>query len=126
MRVSHVVPETTMSPQQALQIVQQLADGIDPTTGEVLSAESPFNQPEVIRALNLASNALKAHGLDAKAAPTQKPRPENAGRSWSPQEDAELLAEFDAGIVPKELAVKHGRTKGAIESRLVKHGRIQR
>lgn len=115
-----------MSPQQALQIIQQLADGIDPTTGEVLSAESPFNQPDVIRALNLASNALKTSGPDATAKQAQKVRPENAGRSWSPEEDAELLAEFDAGIVPKDLAAKHGRTKGAIESRLAKHGRIDR
>ncbi|MFP4896863.1 hypothetical protein [Paraburkholderia sp. EG304] len=72
-----------MSPQQALQILQQLADGIDPTTGEVLSGESPFNQPEVIRALFLASEALKAQGPEETTKPAPKAKPENAGRSGS-------------------------------------------
>lgn len=115
-----------MLPQRALQIVQQLANGIDPSTGEVLSADSPFNQPDVIRALNLASSVLRAQGPETAAKPGPKTRPVNAGRSWSPEEDAELLAGFDAGTVPRELAAKHGRTNGAIRSRLVKHGRIQR
>ena len=35
----------------AKKIIRTLADGIDPTTGEVLPKESVYNSPEVIRAL---------------------------------------------------------------------------
>ena len=36
---------------RAKEIVRTLADGIDPTTGEVLPKESVYNSPDVIRAL---------------------------------------------------------------------------
>lgn len=36
---------------RATEIVRTLADGVDPTTGEVLPAESVYNSPEIIRAL---------------------------------------------------------------------------
>ena len=36
---------------RARTIIRSLAEGVDPTTGEVLSEESVFNKPEVIRAL---------------------------------------------------------------------------
>ena len=36
---------------RAREIIRSLADGIDPTTGEVLSEESVYNKPDVIRAL---------------------------------------------------------------------------
>jgi hypothetical protein len=115
-----------MSPQEALPIIKTLADGIDPLTGEVLSDQSPFNQPEVIRALFVAAQALNEATAAPKGARANKDRPGNAGRAWPPEEDEQLLKAFDAGTPPRELAMKHGRTKGAIDSRLAKHGRIQR
>lgn len=36
---------------RAKEIVRSLADGVDPTTGEVLPAENVYNSPEIIRAL---------------------------------------------------------------------------
>ncbi|MEX3943544.1 hypothetical protein AB4Y44_29145 [Paraburkholderia sp. BR10937] len=112
-----------MSPQEALPIIRTLADGIDPLTGEVLSGQSPFNQPDVIRALFAAAQALGE--LTGNAAPREK-RAAKAGTSWPPEEDHRLLESFDAGADVKELAAAHGRTTGAIKSRLVKHGRIER
>ena len=111
-----------MSPLDAKKIVESLADGIDPETGEVLPGESPFNNPQVIRALFVASKALdklakrerRAHGL-----------PHNAGKAWSDTEDKELLAAFDSGVSVKALSAKHARTEGAIASRLVRLGRIK-
>ncbi|EGU61756.1 hypothetical protein VINI7043_21551 [Vibrio nigripulchritudo ATCC 27043] len=38
-----------------LEIVEALANGINPQTGEVLPSESPYNSPDVIRALFLHS-----------------------------------------------------------------------
>ena len=36
---------------RATEIVRTLADAVDPTTGELLPADSVYNSPDVIRAL---------------------------------------------------------------------------
>lgn len=43
---------------EAKRIIEALATGIDPITGEVLPDDSPVNEPQVIRALFTAANAL--------------------------------------------------------------------
>lgn len=48
-----------MEEQKALDIVMKLADGVNPETGAALSAESPYQHPETIRALFMAVLALK-------------------------------------------------------------------
>ncbi|MCK4140068.1 hypothetical protein KM864_18475 (plasmid) [Ralstonia solanacearum] len=107
---------------QALPLLKALARGIDPVTGEDLGNDSPFNNSEVIRALLCAVDALE---------PTRRPprqdgdRPANAGTSWTAAEDKRLLEAFDAGSTPGQLAIEHGRTRGAITARLTKHGRLQ-
>lgn len=40
-----------MEVERAREIIKQLADGVDPTTGEILPREGVYNKPEVIRAL---------------------------------------------------------------------------
>jgi hypothetical protein len=119
--VGHLRRLITMSPLEAKKIIDALANGIDPDTGEILPAQSTFNSPQVIRALFVAGNALVRA---AKRADRDNSLPNNAGRSWSDVEDKELLVIFDAGTPVKEIAVKHGRTLGAIASRLVRLGRI--
>lgn len=111
-----------MFPVEAKKIIDALANGIDPATGEILPAQSTFNNPQVIRALFAAAKVLEGA---AKRAKRDSPLPGNAGRSWSEAEDKELLTNFDAGVLVKELAVKHGRTQGAIASRLVHLGKIK-
>jgi hypothetical protein len=48
-----------MDESKALDIVMRLADGVDPRTGAPLPAESPYQDPETIRALFMAVLALK-------------------------------------------------------------------
>ena len=110
-----------MSPFEAKEIIEALANGINPETGEILPAQSNFNSPQVIRALFAATKALERA---VKRAERNDTLPTNAGRSWSEIEDKELLASFDAGAPVKKIAAKHGRTLGAIASRLVRLGRI--
>ena len=110
-----------MSPQQAKMIVESLANGIDPDTGEILSDKGLLNNPEVTRALFVASKALDQM---AKRKARQTSLPENVGQSWSEAEEKELLVEFDGGLPVTDIAAKHGRTKGAITSRLARFGRI--
>lgn len=111
---------------EAKSTLETLARGVDPATGEILSEQSPFNSPQVIRALFFATKELEALIQAEPTARAERERPKNAGHAWSPDEDQLLLREFDAGVSPKELAAIHGRTKGAIDSRLVRLGRIKR
>ena len=97
---------------KARKIVRILADGIDPTTGEVLPDESVYNSPDVIRALFVLLEA---------AAKVQSPT-RNAGKPWNEIEDDKLRDEFAAKIKISDIAKEHGRTYGAIESRLDRLG----
>ena len=97
-----------MEIKKAKEILQLLADGIDPATGELLPDESPYNKPEVIRAL-----------FAVLAEPTKRPH-QNAGLPWSETEDEQLSQEFAAGLRVSAIAKEHGRTRGAITSR-IKH-----
>lgn len=114
-----------MNPVEAKTTLERLARGIDPETGEILAEQSPFNNPKVIRALFFAVQELEKLTPAGPPARAVRERPENAGRSWSDVEDAKLLKSFDAGVSPKDLAQQHRRTKGAIDSRLVKLGRVE-
>lgn len=109
-------------PLEAKKIIESLADGIDPVTGEILSEQSAFNSAQVVRALFVAA---KARDRAVTREQRDSSLPDNTGKSWSDEEDNELLAAFDAGISPTVLATKHGRTQGAIASRLVRLGRIE-
>jgi hypothetical protein len=110
-----------MEPGQARQILETLANGVDPSTGEVLAERSPFNDLQVIRALFYAVRELE------KLQKAARPRSQlaNAGKPWAKEEDASLVEAFDAGTPINELAERHRRTKGAIQSRLMRHGRLQ-
>ncbi|HYF42124.1 MAG TPA: hypothetical protein VEA35_06700 [Ramlibacter sp.] len=110
-----------MELQTAREIIDTLARGIHPVNGEVMPEDSPYNEPQVIRALFTVSQALGA-------APAAKPRrelPPNAGKPWSPEDDARLAAAFDAGQTLDQLPALFGRTRHSVEARLVKLGRLQ-
>ncbi|WP_235537934.1 hypothetical protein [Pelomonas sp. Root1217] len=103
-------------------MIDALADGVDPDTGEFLPAESALLKPSVIRALFVASRALETPRNEARAT---KERPSQAGKPWSVQEDQRLLDNFDQGADLATLTLVHGRSKGGIASRLVRLGRIK-
>ena len=111
-----------MEVSQALKIIRILADGVDPTTGEVLDDESPYQNPQVIRALFMAVKALEKIEARQKR---ERTLPANAGMSWSDEEDKQLVSDFKQGVSINDLSRKHQRTKGSIESRLVKHRLIE-
>lgn len=107
-------------------IIDTLASGVDPSTGEFLSDDSPVNQPQVIRALFMASQALQADPGETKKVRERNRHRVMAGKPWTEDEDKRLLEAYDSGKSPKELAVIHLRKLGGIESRLAKHGRLTR
>ncbi|MGC0152391.1 hypothetical protein ACPRNU_08045 [Chromobacterium vaccinii] len=105
-----------MSPAEARSIVEALANGIDPHSGQPLPPHAALSRPEVIQALFLASRALE--GAE-RCLPSDK-----IGRGWSAPEEARLLQAFDAGVALKQIAIAHGRSRGAIAARLSRLGRL--
>jgi hypothetical protein len=108
-----------MNRQEVITILDTLADGVDPATGQRIPYEA-FHTATAVRALFAASAFLKS---DTGRAPRSKTFTA-AGAPWSAEEDARLGQEFDAGLTVAQIALQHGRTSGAITSRLVKIGRL--
>jgi len=108
-----------MELQSAREIIDTLAQGVHPLTGEVMAEDSPYNAPEVIRALFAVSQALQA-----QAARARRPAPANAGKPWSAEEDSQLESSFSTDADLGRLARAMGRTRFAVEARLVKLGRL--
>ena len=106
----------------ALKLIDALAGGIDPTTGEMLGSDNPCQQPDVVRALCLAARALDERRQRGER---QRALPANVGKQWSPDEDQTLIGEFRSGRKLGELALLHQRTQAGIQARLEKLGLIE-
>jgi len=102
---------------RTVEIIEALANGVNPATGEVLPENSPYQNLEVTRALFRALDALKNT--------TGKKSPPLQGSKWTPEEEQQLHKLFNKGWKVPELAKKHQRTAGAIRSRLRKMGLIK-
>ncbi len=100
---------------RAREIVTILSEGIDPTTGEVLSDDNVCNKPEVLRALYTI----------LKHTESLKKLPENAGKPWTKEDDALLVELYKSGSSIKELKAKFKRTSGSIRSRLEQLGVLE-
>lgn len=81
----------------------------------VCRTRASITTPEIIRALHCVLQELQTRQTGAQAV--------NAGRSWRPDEEQQLLEEYDAGLPVEQIALRHGRTAGAIEARLSELGR---
>jgi hypothetical protein len=139
-----------MDDRHALAIVSALANGANPITGEMFASDSPYQSPDVIRALFVATRALEsqvgAAGVRVtpmatesandrseskpsrapdKAPQSARPGQSNAGKPWTADEDKQLLAAFDGNAPLAEIAKAHGRTQNGVRARLEKHGRLQ-
>jgi len=112
--------EALMDETKAVAILSALANGVNPSTGEIFPPESPYQQVDVVRALFAALERFRVR-------PRSKSRanaPSNAGKPWGDEEDRRLLAAFDLGRAPLEIARELGRTVAGIEARLERHGRL--
>ena len=118
-----------MEKERTLKILNALANGIHPATGEQFGADSPYQHPDTVRALFDAMRAVDGAQLPAPApaaAPAQKPAlPQSGyGARWSTEEEQRLASGFDSGRSVDELARAHNRSRAAIEARLVKLGKM--
>ena len=112
-----------MDKSKAITIIEALANGTDPLTGEIFAADSPYQQVDVVRALFMATEVLKK--VKDKNAPPVKGL-ETRGKPWDEAEDEKLKNAFLEGKTIEELAKIHQRTRGSIHSRLEKHQFIDR
>jgi hypothetical protein len=110
-----------MENSEALRVVQTLAEGRDPATGETCTSDSIFQRAQTIRALARAAEALHA---EVRREERKRRLPANVGKPWAPSEDAQLCAEFDRGLGTWHISKIHARTKGAITARLEKLGKL--
>lgn len=106
-----------MEYREALPILRLLADGMDPNTNQPFAPNSPYNAARVIRALEAAVRATE--WADRKTS-----LPTNVGKGWSPDEDQLLRREFHSAVDFSEIARRHGRTRGAIVTRLERLGEL--
>ena len=113
-----------MELQIARQIIDTLAQGIHPVTGEAMPDDSPYNAPPVIRALHVVSRVLADVPSESPAVRVRPAGPVNAGKPWASEDDAALEQAFDAGVEVKELAQRLGRTRFGVEQRLIKLGKV--
>jgi len=119
---------------QAIGILKKLADRIDPYTGKIYPADSPYENIQLAGALymviefvkeRLPKKARSKRVRKARLQRERKARPDRAGRAWQDKESELLVEQFDKGIGIAELAIIHQRTRGAIRARLKKLGKIE-
>ena len=108
-----------MTTSEARKIIESLADGRCPTTSQKL--DGAYQQPDVVRALFVAARALERVERIERQRETL---PDHAGRAWDAAEEQKLCEEFDAAKTVAEIAKIHQRTRGAIQSRLERLGKI--
>ncbi len=108
-------PQQRFKTEDAIRILSSLSIGIDPSSGQAYPADSPYNHPDVIRALFTALDFLKKEqdGIRTPAANLHGP----SGR-WTPKLDEDLRERYLAGAALPELMTALGRGRGALISRL--------
>lgn len=113
-----------MEKEQTLRILNALANGVHPATGEKFAADSPYQHPDTVRALFEAMRAVEGGG-PAPAGERKPALPQSgSGSRWTREEEQRLVAAFDAGKSVDELARAHSRSRVAIEARLVRLGKL--
>jgi len=107
-------------------IVNTLAQGVDPTTGEVFPPESPYNDPEVIRALysmlEIVKQARKPRmTVDERRQQNREiGRPMNAGLPWTDDDRVLVKSGFLDGMPIEKLAAKLERSSAAIVAEVIR------
>lgn len=88
-----------MNRERSIEILENLIDGIDPVTGEVLPGDHVCQEAAVMRALHAAVIALKASAADIPefrtshaAYPYKKNGKLNAGRVWTEKDNQQLIS----------------------------------
>lgn len=115
-----------MSNEEARRILAQLAEGVDPITGEVFPNQHVCNEPIVIRALykamraleELARNELLPQSTEKKERCTRANRVNN-NKPWTSEEDAYLRHAHRCGATYEQMSAQLLRSPRVIRYRSV-------
>lgn len=80
-------------------LLTELADGVDPLTGECLPSDSVCNRPEIIRALHCVLRYVSDRPKRSAPLP-------NAGKPWTEADEAALMQMLDAGCYMEEMQAR--------------------
>ncbi len=111
---------------ESRKIVNTLAQGIHPTTGEVFPPESLYNDPEVIRALFSILEFAKRPTRQRRSAEERRQenlalgRPRNSGLPWTEEDRSLVESGFQEGMTVEKLAETLGRSSGAIVAEIIR------
>jgi hypothetical protein len=100
--------------EHTIEVLESLANGIDPVSHTPIPAGSAIQHPVILRAL---FNAVKELKISVQRG--------NQGNKWTNSEEEQLRQHFNDGKRIIEMARIHGRTTGAIRSRLIKIGLLE-
>lgn len=103
---------------RAKEIIATLAEGIDPTTGELLPDNSVCNKGEIVRAFYAVLNHLEE----------KKPKKNltaNAGKPWTKEDEDLLVSLYRSGAPKKDIWKTLQRTESGVAARLVHLGIIE-
>lgn len=116
---------------KALAMVEAVANGTNPLTGEAIPGNSHFNSPEIIRALFTCVQHIKHPPPKSRKTLEErqsenlgKGLPRNAGLPWTKELKEQLADAFKSGERPSGLAKKFERTKYAIVLQLQNQGLV--
>ena len=115
-----------MDTSQTRNIVRTLAQGIHPTTGEVFPPESPYNDPQVIRALYSILESVKTAKRPKRSLEERRRenleagRPANVGLRWTEEDRALVKSDFRKGMSIEKLAGKLERSPSAVVAEVIR------
>lgn len=120
-----------MDLQAARAIVKTLANGIHPTTGQAFSQTSPYNDPEVIRALFVVCQFVRRASREPETVEEKQQanvdlgRPKNYGLRWSAEDREKVASKFKTGSSIADIASELERSQGSIHGELVRQGLVE-
>lgn len=103
------------------ELLHTLSQGIDFRDGEQFPHDHVLQHPEAIRALHAAVAIVRNAGSKQQTVPNTS---QFQGSAWTEAEETRLIQAFHQHQKLPELAAAHGRTIGAIKSRLQRLGLI--
>ncbi len=116
---------------RAKKVLEALANGVHPMTGEVFPVNSPYNHPEVIRALffavrNIPISKPKKAPEDRRRENIQNGRPANSGLPWDDESRQYVASAYRSGVTVGVMASKLLRSTGSIVAELQRQELITR
>lgn len=112
---------------RAFSIIDALANGIDPSTGESFPEDSPYNNPEVIRALffvlrNQPMQKKQKKSLEEKQRNNvENGLPKNFGLPWTDKSVQYVINQYHASISIDKIAQEVDRKPSSIVGLLKKN-----